>query len=54
MQLVPSRESFFSKLDVCDESGMKEMETFLKAYKPVLAAIQEFLKQQNLDDPARV
>ena len=54
LQLVPSRETFFSKLGVENEQGMQDMETFLKVYRPILADIDTFLKQHGLDDPARV
>lgn len=54
LQLVPSRESFFEKLQVDGDAGMEEMETFLKAFRPVLSEIQSFMKTHDLDDPTPV
>lgn len=54
LQLVPSRESFFEKLDVEGEAGMEEMNQFLKTFLPVLNEIQNFMKAHDLDDPTPV
>jgi len=54
LQLVPCRESFFEKLGVHDEATMEEMAAFLKSFSPILADIQEFLKDNGLDDPTPV
>jgi hypothetical protein len=54
VQLVPSRESFFEKLGVQDEATMDEMAAFLVVFSPILADIQNFLKEKGLDDPTPV
>ena len=54
MQLVPSRETFFEKLEVESEEAMTKMSSFLGAFSPVLADIQAFLKSHGLDDPTPV
>lgn len=54
VQLVPSRESFFEKLEIDSEAGMEEMSSFLQAFSPVLKEIQTFLKAHGLDDPTPV
>ena len=54
MQLVPSREVFFEKLEVVREESMEEMRGFLDAFAPVLSDIDTFLKSHDLDDPTPV
>lgn len=54
-QVAPSRETFLSKLQPspgCDVMG--EMHACTEAFSPVLAAVQSYLADNGLDDPAKV
>ena len=54
VQLVPSREAFFEKLDASSQPAMEEMHAFLEVFASILAEIQTFMKAHNLDDPTPV
>ena len=51
---MPSRETFFDKLEISSEEGMQEMEAFLQSFAAILQEIHKFLKLHNLDDPTPV
>lgn len=53
--MAPSRESFMAKLQPSPGGDvMEEMHCCTEAFSPVLAAVQTFLKDKGLDDPAKV
>ena len=54
LQLAPSRETFFASLGQPGPEQIRDMATFVEAFSPVLAEIQEFLAREGLDDPTPV
>lgn len=53
--MAPSRESFLSKLQPSPGGDvMEEMHACTQAFAPVLAAVQTYLSDHGLDDPAKV
>mmetsp|Transcript_19346 Transcript_19346/g.58475 ORF Transcript_19346/g.58475 Transcript_19346/m.58475 type:complete len:209 (+) Transcript_19346:161-787(+) len=55
LKLAPSRETFFQQFDLPPGADlMEQMQTCLKAFCPVLAAVQTFLAEHDLDDPTRL
>lgn len=41
-------------MDTADEAGMRHMHAFCAAFGEVLAEVQLFLADNDLDDPAKV
>ncbi|KAL4855989.1 Importin beta-like SAD2 [Chlorella vulgaris] len=55
LKLVPSREAFFDKVGAtaADDASMQHMHAFCTAFGGLLADIQRFLAENDLDDPAK-
>ena len=49
MQLVPSRDTFFQALGTPGQQMQQDLHTLLEAYEPLLARIQRFLTDHDLD-----
>ena len=54
VQLVPSRDVFFQALGTPGPQMQQDLHTLLEAYEPLLARIQEFLTDHDLDFGIRV
>jgi hypothetical protein len=54
MQIAPSRASFVEKVGLVTEDKYAELKAFLDAFKKVIADVDTFLKQHDLDDPTAV
>lgn len=54
MQLVPSRDALFAALGTPGEELMQQLAATIDAFEPVLARVQAFLVQQNLDFQIKV
>ncbi len=54
-QVAPSRETFLGKLVPSPGSDvMNEIGACTAAFSPTLAAVQKYLAEHGLDDPAKV
>jgi hypothetical protein len=51
---VPSRETFFQALGTPGEQMQQDLRKLLDAYEPLLARIQNFLSEHNLDFSTKV
>ena len=49
VQLVPSRDTFFQALGTPGQQMQQDLHTLLEAYEPLLARIQRFLTDHDLD-----
>lgn len=49
MQLVPSRDTFFQAIGTPGQQMQQDLHTLLEAYEPLLARIQKFLTDHDLD-----
>ena len=49
VQLVPSRDTFFQALGTPGQQMQQDLHTLLEAYEPLLARIQKFLTDHDLD-----
>ena len=49
MQLVPSRDTFFKALGTPGQQMQQDLHVLLEAYEPLLARIQKFLTDHDLD-----